>query len=95
MPTTVENLADKAYAAIVLSFAARGVEAAGITWENVSRTINSVTKESQITIRYKRTKTTGVPETLVALINGRCQLIRDDHRGPRRPRAQATRRRSL
>ena len=73
MPTTVENLADKAYAAIALSFAARGVEAAGITWENVSRTIDSVTKESQITIRYKRTKTTGVPETLVALISGRLE----------------------
>ena len=74
MPTTVENLADKAYAAIALSFAARGVEAAGIMWESVSRTNDSVTKESQITIRYKRTKTTGVPETLVALISGRLEI---------------------
>ena len=74
MPTAIENLADTAYAVIALFFAARGVEAAEITRENVSRTIDSVTKEPQITIRYKRTKTTSVREALVALISGRLEI---------------------
>lgn len=36
MPTTVDNLLDKAYTAIALSFAARGAEVTTILWEDVT-----------------------------------------------------------
>ena len=65
MPTTVDNLLDKAYAAIALSFAARGAEVTTIMWEDVTQRVNSTTKETTINIRFQRTKVTGVPEKML------------------------------
>ena len=74
MPTTVDNLLDKTYAAIALSFAARGAEVSTIMWEDVTQSVNSKTKETTIQIRYQRTKVTGVPEKMLALITGRLEV---------------------
>ena len=70
MPTTVDNLLDKVYAAIALSFAARGAGVTTIMWEDVTHSVNSKTKETTVNIRFQRTKVTGVPEKMLALITG-------------------------
>ena len=74
MPTTVDNLLDKAYAAIALSFAARGAEVTTIMWEDVTQSVNSTTRETTINIRFQRTKVAGVPEKMLALITGRLEV---------------------
>jgi integrase len=74
MPTTVDNLLDKAYAAIALSFAARGAEVTTIMWDDVTQSVNTTTKETVINIRFQRSKVTGVPEKMLALITGRLEI---------------------
>ena len=74
MPTTVDNLLDKAYAAIALSFAARGAKVTTIMWDDVTQSVNATTNEITINIRFQRTKVTGVPEKMLALITGRLEI---------------------
>lgn len=45
MPSTLENLADKVYAVIAISFAGRGVEVAAVNFKNVTHTTGSATGE--------------------------------------------------
>ena len=70
MPNTPENLVDKVYAVIAISFAARGIEATSVNFEDVTRSIQIATGETQIKVTYLRTKTKGVPETIYTLITG-------------------------
>lgn len=71
MPNTPENLVDKVYAVIAISFAARGIE---VNFEDVSRPIQISTGETQIKVTYLRTKTKGVPETTYTLITGAIEI---------------------
>ena len=68
MPNTPENLVDKVYAVIAISFAARGIEVTSVNFENVTKSIQISTGETQIKVTYLRTKTKGVPETTYTLI---------------------------
>ena len=74
MKTPRGTLLDKAYAAIALSFAARGAEVTTIMWEDVTQSVNAKTKETTINIRFQRTKVTGVPEKMLALITVRLEV---------------------
>ena len=68
MPNTPKNLVDKVYAVIAIMFAARGIEATSVTFEDVTRSIQISTGDTQIKVTYLRTKTKGVPETTYTLI---------------------------
>jgi hypothetical protein len=68
MPTTFDNLLDKAYAAVALSFAARGAKVTTIMWEEFTQSVNSKGKETTINIPFQMTKVSGVPEKMLALI---------------------------
>ena len=74
MPNTPENLVNKVYAVIAISFAARGIEATSVNFENVTRSIQISTGETQIKVTYLRTKTKGVPETIYTLITGATEV---------------------
>jgi hypothetical protein len=71
MPTPVDNLLDKAYAAIALSFAARGAKVTTIMWEDVTQSVNSEAKETTVNIRFRFPYVSGVPKKMMALITGR------------------------
>ena len=70
MPSTPENLADKVYAVIAISFAGRGVEVAAVNFKNITQTKETATGEKHIKVTYIRSKTRGVPEQSYTLITG-------------------------
>ena len=45
-----------------------------IMWDDVTQSVNSTTNETTINIRFQRTKVTGVPEKMLALITGRLEV---------------------
>lgn len=59
---------------IAISFAARGFEVASVNFENVTKSIQISTGETQIKVTYLRTKTKGVPETTCTLITGATEV---------------------
>lgn len=74
MPSTPENLADKVYAVIAISFAGRGVEVAAVNSKNITQTTETVTGEKHIKVTYIRSKTRGVPEQSYTLITGSTEV---------------------
>ena len=74
MPSTPENLADKVYAVIAISFAGRGVEVAAVNFENITQSVAIPTGERQIKVSYLRKKTRGVPEQSYTLITGATEV---------------------
>jgi hypothetical protein len=74
MINTPENLVDKIYAVMAMSFAARGVESSAITWNNVTKSIQVDTGETQIKVTYLRTKQKGIPEQSYTLITGEIEV---------------------
>ena len=54
---TLENLVDKAFTVIVISFAARGCEVTFLTCEDVKRTEDKTTGEIIYTVSHSRAKT--------------------------------------
>ena len=74
MPSTPENLADKVYAVIAISFAGRGVEVAAVNFKNITETVETATGEKHIKVTYIRSKTRGVPEQSFTLITGATEV---------------------
>lgn len=74
LPNTPENLVDKVYAVIAISFAARGIEVTSVDFENVTKSIQISTGETQIKVTYLRTKTKGIPVTEYTLITGATEV---------------------
>ena len=67
---TLENLVDKAYTVIAISFAARGCEVTFLTCEDVKRTEDKKTGEIIYTVSHTRAKTSGVPTKVTSYISG-------------------------
>ena len=74
MSSTPENLADKVYAVIAISFAGRGVEVAAVNIKNITQTTETATEKKHIKVTYIRSKTRGVPEQSYTLITGSTEV---------------------
>ena len=70
IPNTPQNLDDKLYAVIAISFATRGIQVTSINFENFTRSIKVSTGETRFKVTYLRTKSKGVPETTYTLTFG-------------------------
>ena len=67
---TLENLVDKAYTVIAISFPARGCEVTFLTCEDVKRTEDKNTGEIIYTVSHTRAKISGVPTKVTSYISG-------------------------
>lgn len=67
---TLENLVDKAYTVIAISFAARGCQVTFLQCEDVNRTEDKNTGEILYTISHTRAKTSGIPTKVTSYISG-------------------------
>jgi hypothetical protein len=71
---TFENLVDKTFAVIAISFAARGCEATFLDCGDVTLTIDRATSERIHTVTFKRSKTSGVPVLFTTYISGQQEV---------------------
>ena len=73
MPTTVDNLLVKVFTVVSLFFAARGIEASAVKWEDVESSVTE-SGETKVAVSSLRKKQNGVPEISIATISGGLEI---------------------
>jgi hypothetical protein len=71
---TLENLVDKAFAVIAISFAARGCEVTFLDCDDLKLTIDRATSERIYSVTFKRSKTSGVTVLVTTYISGQQEV---------------------